>query len=156
MTCGVMLETIQRNERADFLTMAEQHFREINPKFVPAPDWQHSYFEKIRQNPGVRLRWIVVDGRHAGFIVSGVEEHRFLPRKSGAIYELYVVPELRKKGIARACAQQVIDELRTQAISKIQLEVWEGNLAAARLWQSLGFEKVTERFVLSGPSGTTE
>ena len=87
--------------------------------------------------------------RHVGFVLFGVEEHRFLPRQTGAIYEVYVIPEERRKGIARACAKQVIAELWKASPSKIQLEVVQGNAAAAELWRSLGFQKVTERFSLT-------
>jgi len=140
---------IELNEREDFLEMAQQHFRELNPMFTPAEDWKNSYFENITRNPRRSLRWIVSDGQHVGFILFGVEEHRFLPRLTGAIYEVHVIPEERRKGFARACAKQIIDELWKASPSKIQLEVVEGNAAAAELWRSLGFQKVTERFVLA-------
>ncbi len=149
MSPGLSLVPIETQERGDFLAMAEQHFRELNPAFTPAHDWRNSYFENIQGNPEYSLRWIVVDGHHAGFIIFGVEEHRFLPRRTGAIYELYVVPAQRKQGIARACAQQVIGQLQELSISKIQLEVMVGNLAAAELWGSLGFRRVSERLVLA-------
>jgi ribosomal protein S18 acetylase RimI-like enzyme len=140
---------VEPDERGDFLEMAQQHFREVNPMFTPAQDWKNSYFENIKRNPKCCLRWIVADGQRAGFVLFGVEEHRFLPRLTGAIYEVYVIPERRRQGIARACAKQVIDELGKASPSKIQLEVVEGNDAAAELWRSLGFKKVTERFVLT-------
>jgi ribosomal protein S18 acetylase RimI-like enzyme len=143
------LSVVQPHEREDFLEMALQHFHELNPVFTPAPDWKKSYFENIARNPRRSLRWIVSDGQHVGFILFGVEEHRFLPRLTGAIYEMYVIPEQRRKGIARACAKQVLDDLWKSCPSKIQLEVVEGNAAAAELWRSLGFQKVTERFVLT-------
>jgi UDP-2,4-diacetamido-2,4,6-trideoxy-beta-L-altropyranose hydrolase len=139
---------VEPDERDVFLQMAQQHFRELNPRFTPAQDWKTSYFENIKNNPKYSLRWIVADGQRVGFILFGVEEHRFLPRQTGTIYEVYVVPEERRKGIARACARQVIEELWKSSPSKIQLEVVEGNAAAAELWRSLGFQKITERFVL--------
>jgi UDP-2,4-diacetamido-2,4,6-trideoxy-beta-L-altropyranose hydrolase len=144
---------VEPGERQDFLEMAEKHFREVNPTFMPAQDWRTSYFDRINGNPKCSLRWIVYGGRHVGFILFGVEEHRFLPRLTGAIYEVYVVPEQRRKGIARACAKQAIDELWKASPSKLQLEVVEGNAAAAELWRSLGFQKVTERFVLTEDIG---
>jgi len=144
---------VQPGERQDFLEMAELHFRELNPTFAPAADWKNSYFENILGNPKYSLRWIVSDGQRAGFILFGLEEHRFLPRQTGVICELYVIPELRRQGIARACAKQVIDELWKASPSKIQLEVVEGNPAASKLWRSLGFQKVTERFVLTENTG---
>jgi UDP-2,4-diacetamido-2,4,6-trideoxy-beta-L-altropyranose hydrolase len=140
---------ITPDERRDFLEMAQQHFREVNPMFAPAEDWKSSYFENITRNPKSSLRWIVADGQRVGFILFGVEDHRFLPRLTGAIYEVYVISEQRRKGIARGCAKQIIDELWKACPSKIQLEVVEGNAAGAELWRSLGFQKVTERLVLT-------
>jgi ribosomal protein S18 acetylase RimI-like enzyme len=141
---------VERAEREEFLRMAEQHFVGLNPAFVPDEDWKKSYFEKIQSGDEFRLRWIVASGQRAGFVLFGLENHRFLPRKTGAIYELYVVSTQRRKGIAKACAQQAIRELQALAPSKIQLEVVVGNTGVAELWQSLGFRKVTERFVLDG------
>jgi ribosomal protein S18 acetylase RimI-like enzyme len=66
------------------------------------------------------------------------------------IYELYIAPEFRKRGIARACAAQAIAELQNLGPTKIQLEVMEGNTAAVALWKSLQFLKVSERYVLAG------
>jgi len=154
LTAVLSMIPVEPDEREDFLKMAQQHFHELNPIFTPAQDWKTSYFETIKNNPRYSLRWIVADGQRVGFILFGVEEHRFLPRQTGAIYEVYVIPEGRRKGIARACAKQIIDELWKSSPSKIQLEVVEGNTAAAGLWRSLGFRKATERFVLTekGPA----
>jgi len=94
-------------------------------------------------------RHIAMDGtERAGFILFGMERHRFLPRETGVIYDLYVAPEYRKKGIAHRCAGQAIAELRSLGPRKIQLETVEGNGNARALWSSLGFEKVADRFVL--------
>jgi ribosomal protein S18 acetylase RimI-like enzyme len=141
---------IASSERDEFLRMAVNHFSELNASFVPQDDWKEYYFATIMANPEYFLRWIICDEKRAGFILFGLEKHRFLPRKTGAIYEVYVVPEFRKRGVAKACAIQAIRELWTHAPSKIQLEVIEGRGVAAALWQSLGFQKVTDRYVLSG------
>jgi UDP-2,4-diacetamido-2,4,6-trideoxy-beta-L-altropyranose hydrolase len=140
---------VEPGERQDFLEMAKLHFCELNPGFTPADDWKNSYFENILGNPKYSLRWIVSDGQRAGFVLFGLEDHRFLPRRTGVICELYIIPERRREGLARACAEQIIDELWKLSPSKIQLEVVEGNIAAAELWRSLGFRKATERFVLT-------
>jgi ribosomal protein S18 acetylase RimI-like enzyme len=129
--------------------MAIQHFSEVNSSFVPHDDWTLHYFETIQNNPQISLRWVFWNGERVGFILFGIEKHRFLPRTSGAIYELYVAPSFRKRGIARITAQQAIKELWERGPSKIQLEVVGGNAAAAALWRSLQFRKVSERFVLT-------
>ena len=145
----VSMMPIAPSEREDFLRMAIQHFAELNPVFSPQDDWKEQYFETIRGNPQTFLRWILCDGGRAGFILFGIEKHRFLPRIMGAVYELYVVPAFRRRGIARSCAQQAIKELLAMGPSKIQLEILEGNAGASAFWRSLQFRKVSERFVLT-------
>jgi ribosomal protein S18 acetylase RimI-like enzyme len=140
---------IVSGDREEFLQMAVSHFSELNAAFVPDADWKKQYFETILENAQYFLRWIVCDGRRAGFILFGLEKHRFLPRKTGSIHELFVLPEFRRQGVARMCAIEAIRELWTHSPSKIQLEVVEGRVAAAALWKSLGFQKVTERFILT-------
>jgi ribosomal protein S18 acetylase RimI-like enzyme len=144
----VVMLPIAESEREEFLSMAINHFSELNPGFVPHSDWRDQYFEAVHVDPHCFIRWIVFDQRRAGFILFGLEKHRFLQRKTGMIYELYVLPEFRRRGVARKCAEQAIRELWTHSPSKIQLEVVEGQLAASALWRSLGFQKATERFVL--------
>ncbi len=141
---------IAASDREEFQRMAIEYFSELNPGFVPQNDWKEQYFQNIVSNPQYFLRWIVCDEKRAGFILFGLEKHRFLPRMTGAIYELYVLPEFRRRGVAKACALEAIRELRAHAPSKIQLEVAEGRVAAAALWGSLGFQKVADRYVLSG------
>lgn len=142
-------KAISRSEADSFLAMAERLFRGLNPSFVPQVDWKQSYFDNILSNASLTLHWIVVDENRAGFVLFGLEAHRFLPRFNGMVYELYIEPQFRRKGVAKAVARQVIQELQAQSPAKIQLEVMEGNRAAAALWESLGFRKVSERYVLA-------
>ena len=128
--------------------MAVQYFSELSESFTPHRDWKQHYFETIQAGTNVFLRWIEADGERAGFILFGIEKHRFLPRKSGKVYELYVAPAFRGRGIARACAGQAIKEMWEFGPSKIELEVVEGNAQALALWKSMGFRKASERFVL--------
>lgn len=146
--CDVELVTVKPDERDEFMRVAERHFRGLSSTFEPQEDWKQNYFEKIRANPQFFLRWISCEGERSGFILYGLEPHRFLPRRTGVIFELYVDPEKRRRGIARQAAQIAIRELQLHGPSKIQLEVVEGNDGAAALWSALGFEKVTERYVL--------
>ena len=145
----VSTKAISRSEADDFMSMAERLFHGLNPNFVPQADWKQFYFQNILSNSRLYLRWILVEEIRAGFVLFGLESHRFLPRLNGMIYELYVEPQFRRKGVAQTVAQQVIKELEAKSPAKIQLEVTEGNDAAAALWISLGFRKVSERYVLA-------
>ena len=144
---------ILNSDRAAFLEMAEQYYRDLNPAFVPHDDWKQHYFEKILNNPRIFARWITRDGARAGFILFGLEDHRFLPRLTGVVYELYVRPEFRRMGIARRCAIEAIRELESHSPSKIQLEVSFENTKAAEFWKSLGFHLVSQRYVRSEVQG---
>lgn len=137
--------------KQEFLQMARDYFRELNPEFTPGTDWNDFYFAGVTGNSACRLRWIKADQIRAGFVLYGIEQHRFLPRRIGVIYELYVLPQHRNKGIARACAQLVLADLRKSAAAKIQLEIVIGNAPAQKFWTGLGFSKVSERFVLAHP-----
>lgn len=147
----VRLEPVSQLDRESFLDMAVNHFRELNASFVPQADWEEHYFASILATPHIFLRWIVVEGKRSGFILFGLENHRFLPRKIGNIYEVYVEPKSRRQGLARYCALQAVRELEAYSPSRVQLEIMAGNIAAAALWKSLGFTKVSERWVLEEP-----
>src|SRR3981189_1457885 len=134
------------------MRLAEQHFRGLSSVFTPHDDWKGSYFENILANPQFFLRWIFSEGERSGFILYGLEPHRFLPRGAGVIFGLYGDSEKGRRGVARLAAQIAIRELQLRGPSKIQLEVVEGNDEAAALWTSLGFEKVTDRYVLAAKS----
>ena len=135
-----------------FFCIAEQHFQELDAAFVPQPDWKTRYFEKSTCNADLFLYWIMANGEHAGFMLFGTENHGLLPRKNGVIYKVYILPAHRQNGVASACAQWAIRGLKALFPAKIELEVIVHNSGAMEMWKSLGFRKVTNRFVLDNPS----
>jgi ribosomal protein S18 acetylase RimI-like enzyme len=148
MTQSVRLAPVEDSEELEFLTMAEAYFRELDSRFVPHEDWNTSYFKRLQSAAGVCLRWIQCGADRVGFVIYGVERHRFLPRMSGWVYELYILPHRRRSGVGKQAAVEVLRVLRQLAPSKIQLEVTPGNTSARLFWQALGFDKVAERYVL--------
>jgi len=142
------IRAVLNKEKESFLAMAKQYFIELNPLFVPHEDWEAQYFESLQSNENLSLRWIILGEDLVGFIIFGVENHRFLSRKTGVIYELYILPEYRGQGIAQTSAVQVVNELHQYGISKVQLEVTEGNTRAVAFWERLGFQKVSSRYIL--------
>lgn len=144
----VALTPVRSADEQEFTLMAERHFTELNPGFIAHPDWKAGYFQSILQNPNMTLEWVMASDRRVGFILFGLEPHRFLPRKSGVIYELYIDPSFRRRGFARTSALEAIKRLRAENPSKLQLEIMDGNVSAELLWKSFGFRKVCERWVL--------
>ncbi len=58
----------------------------------------------------------------------------------GYVKRVIVAPEYRKLGLARQLMQHIIQYARTElALTAIDLHVWEQNIPAIRLYESLGF-----------------
>jgi ribosomal protein S18 acetylase RimI-like enzyme len=150
VSVAVKIQAVPAGDRELFLQMAERHLRDLNPAFTPHPDWREHYFNRIQSNANLHLGWILLENLKAGFILYGLENHKFLPRSNGVIYELYVKAEFRHKGVGRAAALQAISDLSEHHPSKIQIELVEGNSVAEAFWKAIGFNKVSSRYVLSG------
>ncbi len=60
-----------------------------------------------------------------------------------------VLPNYRRRGIARQLVQAAIDYARTRQARAVTLDVLEGNLPAYRLYESLGFEVYSGRTELT-------
>jgi ribosomal protein S18 acetylase RimI-like enzyme len=56
----------------------------------------------------------------------------------GVLWGMYVKPEFQKTGTARRLVDALID-IASARVELVQLEVWEGNAAARRLYASAGF-----------------
>jgi ribosomal protein S18 acetylase RimI-like enzyme len=56
------------------------------------------------------------------------------------IEELYVVPEARRRGVARALLGRLLAEAAASGVRAIELEVDEGHEPARALYRNLGFE----------------
>lgn len=56
------------------------------------------------------------------------------------IEELYVAPDARRRGVARAILSRLLADSRASGVRAIELEVDEGHEPAGALYRSLGFE----------------
>lgn len=70
-----------------------------------------------------------------------VEEEMVASSLVGYVKRVIVAPEYRKLGLARQLMLHIIEYARTElALAAIDLHVWEQNIPAIRLYESLGFE----------------
>jgi GNAT superfamily N-acetyltransferase len=58
------------------------------------------------------------------------------------VEELYVIPDARRQGVARALLVRISDEARRLGVRGLDLEVVRTQAAAFALYQSLGFQDV--------------
>lgn len=63
------------------------------------------------------------------------------PYRTGYIKRVVVRPDYRQYGLARRLIQHIIDYARSELrLTELDLHVWEENLPAIRLYETLGFQ----------------
>jgi ribosomal protein S18 acetylase RimI-like enzyme len=70
------------------------------------------------------------------------------PKLESYLAELYVVPDRRRQGIGRALMEETLEVARAEGADTMELGTGEADVAARRLYESLGFTN-TEH----GPGG---
>lgn len=101
--------------------------------------WTRSQCAGILPMPGVRL--VVAscgDGRPAGFAL-----YRTIAGEAELLL-LAVSPEFRRRGIGRMLLDQFLDHARDRGVSRVHLEVREGNPAVI-MYRSAGFSLAGRR-----------
>ena len=108
----------------------------------------HKYFGSI--DPSTHERTLIflleIQGKMAGkaeLMLAPASFYDDNPASShvGYVKRVIVVPEYRKLGLARQLMQHIIQCARTElSLTAIDLHVWEENVPAIRLYESLGFE----------------
>jgi ribosomal-protein-alanine N-acetyltransferase len=105
------------------------------------PDpWPASAFASLPDNPRVFFA-ILRDERNrlAGYAIA------WHVMDEGELANLAVAPDARRKGIASALLNAVLDDAHERGTTRIFLEVRESNSAARALYSARGFDEVGRR-----------
>ncbi|TLZ94103.1 MAG: GNAT family N-acetyltransferase [Methanobacteriota archaeon] len=114
--------------------------------------WERHFRKKIEQYvEGNRTeRWVAEgpSGEFLGYVIIG--ESGFLtPEVHAFLYDIWVAPDHRGKGIGQALVEWAGDWARRRGHRKIKLEVGEGNGRARHVYEKLGF--IAERRYMGKP-----
>lgn len=91
-----------------------------------------------------------VDGKIAGLLQAEFRSRPYLEVESFChICALGVLPEFRRKGIAKALMAEIFKECRNREISELDLGVFNKNTEAYKLYESLGFQPLEQRMRLT-------
>ena len=116
-----------------------------DPKTL-APNFKEvwlQYLERQYTDPQTSIRLYETDeeGTLAGFIIFGTRDDGAAPY--GVIYDLGVLPELRKKGTGSLLVRTALDALREQGVEACYLESGVNNHSAHHFFEQFGFRQVS-------------
>ncbi len=78
-------------------------------------------------------------GEFLGYAIVGSAKSMLSPAPFGFLYDLWVRPETRRQGVARALLGHAEKWCRAQGLRRLKLEVAASNAAAQALYGSAGF-----------------
>ncbi|MEE0859001.1 MAG: GNAT family N-acetyltransferase [Acutalibacteraceae bacterium] len=96
----------------------------------------------LKRNSGLS-QIAVADGKIVGTVLAGHDGRR------GFIHHMAVLPEYRRKGIAKAMATKAIEKLAEEGIVKTHIFTYRDNSAGQSFWGSLGFKNREDIYVYS-------
>jgi len=96
-------------------------------------DSRESTARYLARNPAMSFV-AEIGGGVCGCVMCGHDGRR------GYLQHLLVLPQYRRQGIAKALVERCLASLEAVGIDKCHLDVFKTNLAAARYWQSQGWQ----------------
>lgn len=98
-------------------------------------------WDKELGDPAFEVRVAELDDRLVGYVKLGPPHLPFEPRGEAAeLRQLYVVEELKGKGVADELIRWVIDRARDKRADYLYLSVFTDNHRARRFYEKYGFE----------------
>ncbi len=98
------------------------------------------FFERVLTNNGV---FLVVEeaGAIVGFLLGAISEEYAMYRagRYGMLHDLWIEPEHRRRGHARALLITALEHFRREGLQQVRLDSAAENHAAQKLFKSCGF-----------------
>ena len=104
----------------------------IEQRVFPDP-WTPEFFTSELGLPRVHARVAELEGRIAGYLVA------WLGPGEGHLGNLAVIPDARRRGVARLLLEELLERARSIGVRSIALEVRVSNFAAQALYRGYGF-----------------
>ncbi len=79
------------------------------------------------------------EGRFLGYMILGEITPFTSPRPVGFVYDIWVAPEHRRRGVGRSLLREAERWARAKGYAAIKLEVADANAPAAALYRSAGY-----------------
>lgn len=107
-----------------------------------------SLFEGILNKGGYYLVYRNANRSLAGWVLLGENIDYFSEMKHGFIYDIYVLPQYRGKGLSKEILRVGINTLKEQGYDEVRLNVYASN-HAKNIYKNLGFQDLNTIMTLS-------
>lgn len=125
-------------DRSELVEMMEAFYTEVGTPFDP--ERADRAFDEILRDGSIGRVWMLEgDGAPAGYVVLTFGFSLEFGGRDAFVDDLYVRPEHRGQGLARAAMEAVLDECRRGGVRALHLEVARANEAAKTLYRRFGF-----------------
>lgn len=137
---NINVRSVTSDDRTIIEQLYKSYLKELHPSRSQFPDeWISNIYTQALA--GERYLWLaLVEGNAIGFV-----DFKIMPCFSGSsqkyamVFDFYIVPSQRRYGYGSQLARFVLDEIRQQNASSVELNVLPENKIAMDFWQSLGF-----------------
>ena len=110
-------------------------------------DWLHGQLAGYQMTAAAAIR----AGQACGFITATVMPASLMLGTAWSIRDLYIAPQCRRRGIARALLQHIVGHARAAGAYRVSLQTEAGNTPALRLYITAGFQAVDGLELLNLP-----
>jgi len=100
--------------------------------------------ERLERGESVVLLAEAPGGAALGFVQMYPTFSSLRAARVFVLYDLFVAPEARRHGVARRLMQAAVDEARAAGAAALSLQTARTNVAAQRLYESLGWKRDEE------------
>lgn len=133
--------------------LVQLHHRWDTTRFFITPDIAKGYrwwFDKNLGEQGVLLLVAEVDGKLAGYLYGSLEERDWakLLDAHGAVHDVFVSAEFRKRGVARALMAEARARFKAMGAKQVVLYSAASNTEGQALFKELGFRPSMVEFTL--------
>ncbi len=115
------------------------------PEYRLAPGWKGDWRRFTRGHIGHKDRLCLVaelDGTAVGFLLGAVlvRPRVFEHRSYGHIYDLFVDPAQRNRGVGESLVNEALQWFRSRRVEKVDLYAHARNEMGLRFWEKMGFD----------------
>jgi len=139
------IRAVQPEERPLLYAMVQDFWQTSGNRVsrVQDPALRAQFFEE-RYGPESRQWWAILNDERIGFCNVTLHDHPIVKRW-GYIDNFYIVPKWQRQGHGRTLAHYVIEWLKQEGATSVDLNCRTNNPTALAFWQAMGFEIVTHR-----------